>query len=382
MLISICAVDYPENSNRFEVVYNLLSLTLNHRIKVKIKISDDEIVPSVTSLFASANWYEREVWDMFGIMFKGNNDLRRILTDYGFEGHPLRKDFPLTGHTEVRYDIEKRRVCYEKVHLAQEFRNFDLTSPWEGTLYDELPGDEKRVDQLCELIEVRSLELYKNRLYCIKFADRIKELLKHRYARLMRLHSPTGFLLLFIPVFWAVILVSKGFFSGLYYTFLALLGALIMRSAGCVINDIVDLKYDPDVERTSSRPLASGEVTLKEAYYIIAGLLSLALLLLITLQEYSIGYITLVLASIITYPFLKRYTNYAQVFLGLIFNSGVMIMWFAISPNYSFIGFLLYIASAIWTIAYDTVYAYQDLKDDTKLGLKSMAIKLGEKVII
>jgi NADH-quinone oxidoreductase subunit C len=143
MLISICAVDYPENSNRFEVVYNLLSLTLNHRIKVKIKISDDEIVPSVTSLFASANWYEREVWDMFGIMFKGNNDLRRILTDYGFEGHPLRKDFPLTGHTEVRYDIEKRRVCYEKVHLAQEFRNFDLTSPWEGTLYDELPGDEK-----------------------------------------------------------------------------------------------------------------------------------------------------------------------------------------------------------------------------------------------
>ena len=237
----------------------------------------------------------------------------------------------------------------------------------------------KRVDQLCELIEVRSLELYKKSTLLHKVADRIKELLKHRYARLMRLHSPTGFLLLFIPVFWAVILVSKGFFSGLYYTFLALLGALIMRSAGCVINDIVDLKYDPDVERTSSRPLASGEVTLKEAYYIIAGLLSLALLLLITLQEYSIGYITLVLASIITYPFLKRYTNYAQVFLGLIFNSGVMIMWFAISPNYSFIGFLLYIASAIWTIAYDTVYAYQDLKDDTKLGLKSMAIKLGEK---
>lgn len=143
MLISICGVDYPENPKRFEIVYNLLSLTLNHRIKIKIKVSEHEIVQSITTLFTSANWYEREVWDMFGVMFKGNNDLRRILTDYGFEGHPLRKDFPLTGHTEVRYDIEKRRVCYEKVHLAQEFRNFDLTSPWEGTRYDELPGDEK-----------------------------------------------------------------------------------------------------------------------------------------------------------------------------------------------------------------------------------------------
>lgn len=143
MLISICGVDYPENPKRFEIVYNLLSLTLNHRIKVKIKVSEHEIVQSITHLFTSANWYEREVWDMFGVMFKGNNDLRRILTDYGFEGHPLRKDFPLTGHTEVRYDIERKRVCYEKVHLAQEFRNFDLTSPWEGTLYDELPGDEK-----------------------------------------------------------------------------------------------------------------------------------------------------------------------------------------------------------------------------------------------
>lgn len=143
MLISICGVDYPENPKRFEIVYNLLSLTLNHRIKIKIKVSEHEIAQSITHLFTSANWYEREVWDMFGVMFKGNHDLRRILTDYGFEGHPLRKDFPLTGHTEVRYDIEKKRVCYEKVHLAQEFRNFNLTSPWEGTLYDELPGDEK-----------------------------------------------------------------------------------------------------------------------------------------------------------------------------------------------------------------------------------------------
>lgn len=142
MLISICGVDYPERTDRFEVVYNLLSLTLNHRIKVKINVKANDIVSSISSIFKNASWYEREVWDMFGVMFKGNPDLRRILTDYGFEGHPLRKDFPLTGHTEVRYDIEKKSVVYEKVHLPQEFRNFDLTSPWEGSIY-ELPGDEK-----------------------------------------------------------------------------------------------------------------------------------------------------------------------------------------------------------------------------------------------
>ena len=142
MLISICGVDYPERTDRFEVVYNLLSLTLNHRIKVKINVKANDIVSSISSIFKNASWYEREVWDMFGVMFKGNPDLRRILTDYGFEGHPLRKDFPLTGHTEVRYDIEKKSVVYEKVHLPQEFRNFDLISPWEGSIY-ELPGDEK-----------------------------------------------------------------------------------------------------------------------------------------------------------------------------------------------------------------------------------------------
>lgn len=142
MLISICGVDYPQRQDRFEVVYNLLSLTLNHRIKVKVQVQDTVLVPSCIGLFAVAGWYEREIWDMFGVMFKGNPDLRRILTDYGFEGHPLRKDFPLTGHTEVRYDLARKEVVYEKVYLTQEFRNFDFTSPWEGTNY-VLPGDEK-----------------------------------------------------------------------------------------------------------------------------------------------------------------------------------------------------------------------------------------------
>lgn len=143
-LISICGVDYPQRQKRFELVYNLLSLTLNHRLKVKINIEGDDIVPSVISVFSSAGWYEREAWDLFGVMFKNNLDLRRILTDYGFEGHPLRKDFPLSGHTEVRYDLARKAVVYEKMHLTQEFRNFDFTSPWEGTNY-VLPGDEKAI---------------------------------------------------------------------------------------------------------------------------------------------------------------------------------------------------------------------------------------------
>lgn len=236
----------------------------------------------------------------------------------------------------------------------------------------------KRVDQWCELINARASEFHKNCTLLHKFSTRIQNLLKHKYARLMRLHSPTGFLLLFIPLLWTVIITSKGFLSGLYFTFISLLGAIIMRSAGCIINDIIDMNYDLKVDRTSSRPLASGEVTINEAYYIVAGLLSLALILLVTLPEYNMQYIGLVLISIVIYPYLKRRTYYAQIFLGLIFNSGVMIISSAISDNHSFIGFLLYIAAAIWTVAYDTVYAYQDLNDDMKLGLKSMAIKLGE----
>jgi NADH-quinone oxidoreductase subunit C len=140
VFIDITAVDYPENKERFEVVYTLLSLTQNVRVMVKVA-TDNEEVPSIADLFSAAVWYEREVWDMYGIHFKGNPDLRRILTDYGFEGHPLRKDFPVTGYVEVRYDEEKKKVVYEPVKLTQEFRTFDFVSPWEGMSC--LPGDKK-----------------------------------------------------------------------------------------------------------------------------------------------------------------------------------------------------------------------------------------------
>ena len=141
-MTDICGVDYPERSERFEVVYNLLSLNHNRRIRVKVTASEDTPVPSATAVFSSAGWYEREVWDLYGVYFSGHPDLRRILTDYGFEGHPMRKDFPLTGYVEVRYDEEQKRVIYEPVKLKQEFRSFDFLSPWEG-MNHILPGDEK-----------------------------------------------------------------------------------------------------------------------------------------------------------------------------------------------------------------------------------------------
>ena len=131
-LMDICAVDFPEDPERFEVVYNLLSLSHNLRLRVKVRTNETDPIPSVTSVFSSAGWFEREAWDLFGIYFSEHPDLRRILTDYGFEGHPLRKDFPLTGYMEVRYDNEKKRVVYEPVKLTQEFRTFDFLSPWEG----------------------------------------------------------------------------------------------------------------------------------------------------------------------------------------------------------------------------------------------------------
>jgi NADH-quinone oxidoreductase subunit C len=140
MLLDITAVDYPQRSKRFELVYNLLSLKNHLRLRVKIFLNDTEIVPSISKLYKSACWYEREVWDMYGVSFSGNNDLRRILTDYGFEGYPLRKDFPLTGFVELRYDESKKKVVYSKVKLTQDYRNFDFLSPWEG---GTLPGDEK-----------------------------------------------------------------------------------------------------------------------------------------------------------------------------------------------------------------------------------------------
>ncbi|PPR76293.1 MAG: NADH-quinone oxidoreductase chain 5 [Alphaproteobacteria bacterium MarineAlpha3_Bin4] len=146
-LVDVCGVDYPEKETRFAVVYNLLSLTHNLRIRIKIWTDEDTPVPSACELFSSANWWEREVWDLYGIYFSGHPDLRRILTDYGFEGHPLRKDFPLTGYVEMRYDDEQKRVVYEPVKLTQEFRTFDFLSPWEG-VQTMLPGDEKVDNQV------------------------------------------------------------------------------------------------------------------------------------------------------------------------------------------------------------------------------------------
>ena len=133
--MDICGVDYPERPQRFEVVYNLLSLVHNNRVTVKVMLDDNSSIPSVSKVFSSADWWEREIWDLFGIFFSGHPDLRRILTDYGFDGHPLRKDFPLTGHTEVRYSETKKKVISEPVKLDQEYRNFDFESPWEGTKY-------------------------------------------------------------------------------------------------------------------------------------------------------------------------------------------------------------------------------------------------------
>ena len=140
--IDICGADYPEREKRFDVVYHLLSPYKNQRIRVKVRADEATQVPSVIEVFPAADWFERETFDLYGVLFSGHPDLRRILTDYGFAGHPLRKDFPLTGHVEVRYDDEQKRVVYEPVKLVQEFRKFDYLSPWEGTDYI-LPGDEK-----------------------------------------------------------------------------------------------------------------------------------------------------------------------------------------------------------------------------------------------
>jgi NADH-quinone oxidoreductase subunit C len=141
-LMEIAGVDYPERAERFEVVYHLLSVTKNHRLRVRVSTDEEMPVPSVTQIYPVAGWLEREVFDMYGVLFEGNGDLRRILTDYGFRGHPQRKDFPLTGYVELRYSEEEKRVVYEPVQLSQDFRNFDFLSPWEGAEY-YLPGDEK-----------------------------------------------------------------------------------------------------------------------------------------------------------------------------------------------------------------------------------------------
>jgi NADH-quinone oxidoreductase subunit C len=142
-VMDITAVDYPDREARFDVVYNFLSITLNQRIRVIVRLADDTPIDSLMPYYRGADWFEREAWDMFGISFKGHPDLRRILTDYGFDGHPLRKDFPMTGFVEMRYDETQKRCIYEPVTLQQDFRTFDFLSPWEGMTTVQLPGDEK-----------------------------------------------------------------------------------------------------------------------------------------------------------------------------------------------------------------------------------------------
>lgn len=155
ILVDVCGVDYPGRPERFEIVYNLLSIRQNHRVRVKTSTDEDTAVPSAAEIFSAANWFEREVWDLYGVFFSDHPDLRRILTDYGFEGHPLRKDFPLTGYVEVRYDDEEKRVVYEPVKLPQDFRSFDFLSPWEGA-QRHLPGDEKADEEAPEGAEEKT----------------------------------------------------------------------------------------------------------------------------------------------------------------------------------------------------------------------------------
>jgi NADH-quinone oxidoreductase subunit C len=142
-LVDLCGADYPERPERFEVIYNLLSLKYNQRLQLKVLTDENTPVPSVVGVFNSANWFEREAWDLYGVYFAGHPDLRRILTDYGFDGHPFRKDFPLTGYVELRYSEEQKRCVYEPVTLTQDFRSFDFMSPWEAMTDIQLPGDEK-----------------------------------------------------------------------------------------------------------------------------------------------------------------------------------------------------------------------------------------------
>jgi NADH-quinone oxidoreductase subunit C len=152
LLIDVCGVDWPAREARFDVVYHLLSLKHNCRIRIKVEVAENTPVPSVVGVFPCANWHERETFDMFGIVFEEHQDLRRILTDYGFEGHPLRKDFPLVGFTEVRYDEKQKKVVYEPVSLTQDYRNFDYLSPWEGMTNVQLPGDNKGANPLASKV--------------------------------------------------------------------------------------------------------------------------------------------------------------------------------------------------------------------------------------
>ena len=196
------------------------------------------------------------------------------------------------------------------------------------------------------------------------------------YARLMRVDNPIGYVLLILPVWCSVILASRSFWQAMYLCIIFGIGGFIMRSAGCIINDIWDVNIDKNVDRTKNRPLANGDLTKKQAYKALSLLLLVASLILLTLPE-SVIYTGLFgLFLVVIYPLLKRFTYLAQFFLGLTFNIGVLMAWFTVSPEPSFTPFLLYFSAALWTVGYDTIYAFQDIEDDIKLGLESMAIKI------
>ncbi|KIE06151.1 4-hydroxybenzoate polyprenyltransferase-like prenyltransferase [Candidatus Jidaibacter acanthamoeba] len=220
----------------------------------------------------------------------------------------------------------------------------------------------------------------------IKFANLDFECLKalqkfiggNKYARLMRLDKPVGSLLLMLPCLWSIGFATSSFLQKIIFSLLFAFGAMVTRSAGCIINDIVDKNFDAKIERTKTRPLASNEVSLKEAYILLCMLLAIAFFLLMFLPKAAVFIGIVSIIPIVIYPFLKRYTYYPQVFLGFVFNLGVIMAWAAVSPTFSLIPLLVYISAVSWTVAYDTIYALQDKKDDLEVGVKSLAIKLGD----
>jgi 4-hydroxybenzoate polyprenyltransferase len=209
-----------------------------------------------------------------------------------------------------------------------------------------------------------------------KFQDRMK---KNPYTHLMRMHSLAGFWLLIMPVWWSVALAVNDSTQAGFYLLVSTLGAFLMRSGGCIINDLIDRKVDKLVKRTAKRPLAAGTISIKAAFILLTIILSLTFALAVALPFEMLKWAATIMVLVCAYPFFKRFTSYAQIFLGMVFNSGILLMWFSISPKANFIPLVLYFAAILWTIAYDTVYAFQDSVDDKKIGLKSLALKLGSQ---
>lgn len=213
----------------------------------------------------------------------------------------------------------------------------------------------------------------------VSLVNRIAKLLEHRYARLMRLDKPVGILLCLYPALWGVLLGSHEFLKGLYYFFVMIIGAVVVRSFGCIINDIFDRDFDKQVERTKNRPIASGEVSVPEAINLAAILAIIALALLITLPFDAIKIALFFVIPIALYPLMKRVSFYPQIFLGFVFTAGALIGWHSVYPRVSYVPILLYMACIIWTICFDTMYAFQDIKDDKDAGVKSLAQVWGDK---